>query len=136
MFEKYTEKARRVIFFARYEVSEHGASSIGTEHLLLGLLREDKALLSSGNQLHADYRNTPCVFAFCYCCDIEEQSRELWIPIKQVSGFVRVTHTRERKGQLFDYANARGVGKPVIPDRDTRKMPRAWQDRILALRSP
>ena len=46
MFEKYTEKARRVIFFARYEVSEHGASSIGTEHLLLGLLREDKALLS------------------------------------------------------------------------------------------
>jgi len=46
MFEKYTEKARRVIFFARYEVSEHGASSIETEHLLLGLLREDKALLS------------------------------------------------------------------------------------------
>ncbi len=46
MFEKYTEKARRVIFFARSEVSEHGAASIGTEHLLLGLLREDKALLS------------------------------------------------------------------------------------------
>jgi ATP-dependent Clp protease ATP-binding subunit ClpC len=46
MFEKYTEKARRVIFFARYEVSEHGASAIETGHLLLGLLREDKALLS------------------------------------------------------------------------------------------
>jgi ATP-dependent Clp protease ATP-binding subunit ClpC len=46
MFEKYTEKARRVIFFACYEVSEHGASSIETEHLLLGLLREDKTLLS------------------------------------------------------------------------------------------
>ena len=46
MFEKYTEKARRVIFFARYEVSEQGASSIETEHLLLGLLREDKALIS------------------------------------------------------------------------------------------
>lgn len=46
MFEKYTEKARRVIFFARYEVSELGAKSINTEHLLLGLLREDKALLS------------------------------------------------------------------------------------------
>jgi ATP-dependent Clp protease ATP-binding subunit ClpC len=46
MFEKYTEKARRVIFLARYEVSERGASSIETGHLLLGLLREDKGLLS------------------------------------------------------------------------------------------
>jgi len=40
MFEKYTEKARRVIFFGRYEASQLGSSSIETEHLLLGLLRE------------------------------------------------------------------------------------------------
>lgn len=44
MFEKYTEKARRVIFFARYEASQFGSPNIETEHLLLGLLREDKAL--------------------------------------------------------------------------------------------
>jgi len=44
MFERYTEKARRVIFFARYEASQFGAPAIDTEHLLLGLLREDKAL--------------------------------------------------------------------------------------------
>ncbi|MGH9327687.1 MAG: ATP-dependent Clp protease ATP-binding subunit [Terriglobia bacterium] len=44
MFEKYTEKARRVIFFARYEASQFGSTYIETEHLLLGLLREDKAL--------------------------------------------------------------------------------------------
>lgn len=44
MFERYTEKARRVIFFARYEASQFGSSRIETEHLLLGLLREDKAL--------------------------------------------------------------------------------------------
>ena len=44
MFEKYTEKARRVIFFARYEASQFGQPHIETEHLLLGLLREDKAL--------------------------------------------------------------------------------------------
>jgi hypothetical protein len=44
MFERYTEKARRVIFFARYEASQFGADCIETEHLLLGLLREDKAL--------------------------------------------------------------------------------------------
>ncbi|HRR56640.1 MAG TPA: Clp protease N-terminal domain-containing protein, partial [Acidobacteriota bacterium] len=44
MFERYTEKARRVIFFARYEASQLGSRSIEPEHILLGLLREDKAL--------------------------------------------------------------------------------------------
>src|SRR6266567_2504961 len=42
MFERYTEKARRVIFFARYEASQFGSPYIDTEHLLLGLLREEK----------------------------------------------------------------------------------------------
>jgi ATP-dependent Clp protease ATP-binding subunit ClpA len=42
MFERYTEKARRVIFFARYEASEFGSPYIETEFLLLGMLREDK----------------------------------------------------------------------------------------------
>ena len=44
MFERYTEKARRVIFFARYEASQFGNPRIETEHLLLGLLREDRSL--------------------------------------------------------------------------------------------
>jgi ATP-dependent Clp protease ATP-binding subunit ClpC len=44
MFERYTEKARRVIFFARYEASQFGSKLIETEHLLMGLLREDKTL--------------------------------------------------------------------------------------------
>jgi Clp amino terminal domain, pathogenicity island component len=45
MFERYTEKARRVIFFARYEASQFGSPYIETEHLLLGLLREDPPLV-------------------------------------------------------------------------------------------
>jgi ATP-dependent Clp protease ATP-binding subunit ClpC len=44
MFERYTEKARRVIFFARYEASQFGSPYIETEHLLLGIVREDKGL--------------------------------------------------------------------------------------------
>ena len=40
MFERYTERARRVLFFARYEASQLGSISIETEHLLLGLIRE------------------------------------------------------------------------------------------------
>jgi len=45
MFERYTEAARRVIFFARYEASQYGSAVIDTEHLLLGLVREDRDLL-------------------------------------------------------------------------------------------
>jgi len=44
MFERYTELARRTIFFARYEASVYGSAYISSEHLLLGLLREDKML--------------------------------------------------------------------------------------------
>ncbi len=46
MFEKYTEQARRVIFFARYEASECGSASINPEHVLLGLLRENREIVS------------------------------------------------------------------------------------------
>jgi hypothetical protein len=52
MFERYTETARRTIFFARYEASQFGGSCIEAEHLVLGLFREDKAL---ANQLLASY---------------------------------------------------------------------------------
>src|SRR5262245_40437994 len=44
MFENFTESARRVIFFARYEASQFGSTSIETEHLLLAVLREDPNL--------------------------------------------------------------------------------------------
>ena len=53
MFERYTEKARRVIFFARYEASQFGKRQIETEHLVLGLLREDKALTNRFLRSHA-----------------------------------------------------------------------------------
>jgi ATP-dependent Clp protease ATP-binding subunit ClpC len=44
MFERYTEGARRAIFFARFEASQYGSQFIETEHLLLGLLREGRSL--------------------------------------------------------------------------------------------
>ncbi len=46
MFERYTEKARRAIFFARYAASHHGIAEIDTRCLLLGILRADKDLMS------------------------------------------------------------------------------------------
>ena len=44
MFERFTERARRALFFARYEASTLGSRQIGTEHLLLGVVRERKGL--------------------------------------------------------------------------------------------
>jgi hypothetical protein len=58
MFERYTEKARRTTFFARYEASQFGGSYIETEHLLLGLFREDKVLAS---QVLASYANLEAI---------------------------------------------------------------------------
>lgn len=44
MFERYTEKARQVIFHARYFASELGGRSIEPEHVLLAILKEDPDL--------------------------------------------------------------------------------------------
>ena len=46
MFERFTEAARRSLFFARYEASVFGSDAIQTELLLLGLLREREPFIS------------------------------------------------------------------------------------------
>lgn len=44
MFERLSERARRVLFLAREEASQLGSIDIDTEHVLLGLIREPKGL--------------------------------------------------------------------------------------------
>ena len=60
MFESYTDHARRVIFFARYEASVLGSPAIDTEHLLLGWLRDAPAtgseILKRAGLVSADLR--------------------------------------------------------------------------------
>src|ERR1035441_7534940 len=46
MFERFTEKARRAVFFARYEASQHGTPYIETPSLLLGILKENRELMA------------------------------------------------------------------------------------------
>ncbi len=46
MFERFTESARRALFFARYEASLLGGISIETEHLLLGVARHPKGIVA------------------------------------------------------------------------------------------
>jgi ATP-dependent Clp protease ATP-binding subunit ClpC len=45
MLENLTERARRTLFFARYEASRAGAGQIESGHLLLGLLRESDEIV-------------------------------------------------------------------------------------------
>ena len=42
MFERFTERARQVVVYAQDEARPLGHEYIGTEHLLLGLLREER----------------------------------------------------------------------------------------------
>jgi len=44
MFERFTERARRVMVHAQEEARRFGHNYIGTEHLLLGLLHEDEGV--------------------------------------------------------------------------------------------
>jgi dihydroneopterin aldolase len=44
MFERFTERARKVVVLAQEEARRFGHDYIGTEHLLLGLLREDEGV--------------------------------------------------------------------------------------------
>src|SRR5215469_16642156 len=44
MFERFTDRARRVVVLAQEEARELGHNYIGTEHILLGLLREEEGV--------------------------------------------------------------------------------------------
>ena len=61
MFDRFTDAARRTLFFCRYEASQFGAASIETEHLLLGLLRAPRGiagrLFAGANLTYKDARD-------------------------------------------------------------------------------
>ncbi len=57
MYERLTQRAQRVIYLGKEEAKSMGQPAVGTEHLLLGLLRENegigaKALINSGLDLN------------------------------------------------------------------------------------
>jgi ATP-dependent Clp protease ATP-binding subunit ClpC len=57
MLEKFTEKAKRILFLARYEASQTGSKVIGTEHMLLGIIKENEeatAELFSRSNINVD----------------------------------------------------------------------------------
>jgi hypothetical protein len=54
MFERFSEHARRAVFWGRHEATLLHSQQINAEHLLLGLLRDDKRRVSRISQGAAD----------------------------------------------------------------------------------
>src|SRR4029079_19064731 len=44
MWQRFTERARRLVFFAQEEAGRLGENYVSTEHLLLGLVRENDSV--------------------------------------------------------------------------------------------
>ena len=44
MFERFTERARKVVVLAQEEAARLRHGYVGTEHLLLGLIREEEGV--------------------------------------------------------------------------------------------
>ncbi len=104
MFERYTEKARRVIFFSRYEASQLGSPYIDTEHLLLGLIREDAGLRM---QLSGSSPDEP---------ESIRRQIESHTPVgEKISTSVDLPLSRELNGVLaYASAEAKALQHPVI----------------------
>jgi ATP-dependent Clp protease ATP-binding subunit ClpC len=47
MFQRFTDRARRVVVLAQHEARRLGHDSIGTEHLLLGLIDEGRGVATT-----------------------------------------------------------------------------------------
>jgi len=88
MFGRFTEQARRVIFFARYEAGQFGGPYIETEHLLLGMLREN----TPANRLLRPHVAVE---------SIRKQIEERTEPGKEVSTAVDLPLSDESKDVLF-----------------------------------
>ncbi len=92
MFEKYTDKARRVLFFARYEASQFGASTITSAHLLLGLVREaEKTTIQILEQMSINVQ------------ELKDRIISKNLPKKQVSTTVEIPLSEETK-RVLHYA--------------------------------
>jgi ATP-dependent Clp protease ATP-binding subunit ClpC len=66
-FEKFTEQARKVLSLAQEEARRLNHDYIGTEHLLLGLVREGDGVAARVlNTFGADLKTARTVIASCW----------------------------------------------------------------------
>ena len=100
MFEKYNEKARRALFFARYEASKLGSRVIESEHILLGILREgEETVAEIFRRFHIKSEEVRREIELVAASDltVEASSCELWLTGDRDRG----TRFAARLGQGF-----------------------------------
>ena len=66
MWQRFTERARKVVFYAQEEAQKFGEGYVSTEHLLLGLVRESDSVAAALEQ----YRKRPAL-GFSDCLILE-----------------------------------------------------------------
>ncbi len=115
MFDRYTESAKRVIFFGRYEASRYGSPEIRTEHLLLGLFRGDRRLarkvLGSGGPIKRFLSSSSSIESIRG--NIRVVSRNIStsedIPLSEESKHLLLGLLRENQGLAAQLLNGEGV---------------------------
>ncbi len=115
MFERYTDKARRVIFFARFEASQLGANSIEPIHLLLALLREDKLLQTVFRPTLEEIRQQ--ILALEPATKLEPGSRDL--PISQATKHLLATAAQESERLHEAHIGTKHLLLALIGDKDS-----------------
>jgi ATP-dependent Clp protease ATP-binding subunit ClpC len=113
MFEHYTEKARRAIFFARYEASQFGSREIEPEHLLLGVVRQSgemKHRLNGDSMREAVGRLLP---------HLKQISTSIDLPLTVSAKRVLAFSAEEAKRLSHDYIDVPHLVLGLLREEDT-----------------
>src|SRR5450759_3904252 len=103
MFEKYNEKARRALFFARYESSKLGSKVIESEHILLGVLREGEEIIK---EIFARFNVKPDEIRREIECDrvfVERVSSTQELPLSEESKKILAYASHEAESMMHPY---------------------------------
>src|SRR5205823_2137702 len=86
MWQRFTERARRVVFFAQEEAGRLGENYVSTEHLLLALVREAEGLAGRVLvELGVTIEGARDAVAKLQDCDPELKSRiKVEIPLQRI----------------------------------------------------
>jgi uncharacterized damage-inducible protein DinB len=137
MFERFTDQARRAIFYARYEASGFGGRFIETQHLLLGILRAAPELATTflgeaeaEEAFRAEFvelaerasrvstsvdmpLSRGCQRALAYAAEEAERAR-----IREIRpGHLLLGLLREEEGAAWEALTRRGLTAPICRDR-------------------
>ena len=142
MFERYTERARRCIPFARQSAVQYGSQTIETEHLLLGVLQEDPNVIgrflpsNTGKDIRAQVEkrlkktnvpmhteiplSLPCKRILAYAAEEAERLHHSLIDIDQIL----VGMIREQEGMACEILRSAGLNLPDMRQRMSLNEPR------------